>query len=774
MQRRNHLTAVMRSGMIMQQKLVALARFLLKLVLKRTIFSSPIMFLLNWTVLLSFGYHCHCRYESLCYIQAFVPLLTTGSIINNHWTRTRRIKSSSGASRNSLYTIATNDSVGDFGDNDRDDVDVDVDVYVDGTVGTALLQENVVEPSAFGKAAIGKNKMKRRKTDANHGIIRRITTTRSSRNGRNSDDISSAANNTITTITTQHSTNTLRTAMSTKQVIKRRNMAIQALTQHLYLTQDATRSILNRHPRLYTHLHNLNDRLSYLLNDLHLTRQTLKKMLLHHPRLMEKVFLDSELNIASTMQVLEKEIGLDKNDVISMQLQKGVTSVLSYPRSELRKRILIYKNDLGYSEEEMRQMVRKDPRMLQTSSFKVKRLLEVLRQELLIGSEDVKEMIKREILLLTYDAEKNILPTIQYLKNGPVGRCLGMVERKGESTLLNDLTVEDKERLIRERVKALVMGHPKVLSCSLERNLKPTVHFFWDCGGGGGGGGGGDGGLLDGTNVGGSDVSPTFTSVVGLTDYEFGKVLYRRGGSLLEANVERTLIKKVNFLRQELGLEICGRYNDKDDEGVLRNDNFNELANMQNGWNRQKVEIPLPKSLVVQEQYQGALGTDISLSPYECQRLLAQMIATAPDILTLSIETNLKPKFEYFCNTLKFEKDELRYVILKRPQILSLNLDRNILPKIEFLVKERTRIDSYSKGPNSYNGGLGMSMKEVRDWIVQHPQILTFGLEKRIRPRVFDIVYYNLNVGDGEGDAPMNCISRSEQSWKQWIQSNVV
>jgi hypothetical protein len=545
---------------------------------------------------------------------------------------------------------------------------------------------------------------------------------------------------------TQHPI-TLRTAMSTQQVNKRRQLAIQALTQHLYLTRDATITILNRHPRLYTHLFNLNDRLSYLLNDLHLTRQTLKKMLLHHPRLMEKVFLDSEVNIASTMQVLEREIGLDRDDVIQMQLQKGgVTSVLSYPRSDLRKRILVLKNDLGYSGDEIRDMVRRDPRMLQTSSAKVRRLLQVLRQELGIGSGDVKDMMQKEILLLTYDAEKNIRPTIHYLKNGPVGRCLGMVERKGESTLLSHQTVEEKEALIRDRVKALVMGHPKVLSCSLERNLKPTVEFFW-----------------------GSSRSVASKSVVGLTDYEFGKVLYRRGGSLLEANVERTLTKKVNFLRQELGLDAY------DEECVDGDGDDVPLVEVEHGWNRQKVEIPLPRSLLLQEKDENdASGTIMALSPYQSRRLLAQMIATTPDILTLSIETNLKPKIDYFVHTLKLEKDELRYVILKRPQLLSLSLDRNILPKIEFLLKERKPITSSWNSPDSYNGGLGMSMKEVRDWIVQHPQILTFGLEKRIRPRVFDIVRYNLRVGDGEGEAPLNCISRSEQSWKQWIQSNNV
>lgn len=473
---------------------------------------------------------------------------------------------------------------------------------------------------------------------------------------------------------------------------------------------------------------------------------------------MEKVFLDSEVNIASTMQVLEKEIGLDREDVIQMQLQKGVTSVLSYPRSELRKRILVYKKDLGYGEDEMRDMVRRDPRMLQTNSIKVKKLLKILREELGIGSGDVKDMLKKEILLLTYDAEKNIRPTIQYLKNGPVGRCLGMVERKGESTLLDNQTVEEKEQLIRGRVKTLILGHPKVLSCSLERNLKPTVEFFW------------------GSN------SISSTSVVGLTDYEFGKVLYRRGGSLLEANVERTLSKKVNFLREQLGLDVGEECEDDNDDGDVDNaaaaddgDDYS-LVDKVHGWNGRKVEIPLPRSLLAPEKNEHDVsGPKSSLTPYESKRLLAQMIATTPDILTLSIDTNLKPKFDYFANILKLEKDELRYVILKRPQLLSLSLDRNILPKIEFLLKERrSTVLSIRNGQESYDGGFGMTIKEVRDWIVLHPQILTFSLEKRIRPRVVDIVRYNLQVGDEEGDAPLNCISRSEQSWKQWIQSNVV
>lgn len=93
-----------------------------------------------------------------------------------------------------------------------------------------------------------------------------------------------------------------------------------------------------------------------------------------------------------------------------------------------------------------------------------------------------------------------------------------MVERKGESSLSQP---SEKERIVSERIKALVMGNPMLLSSSIEKNLKPTVAFF--------------------------------LREIGLSEEEFGRVLYRRGGILLEANVERTLRVKVQFLRQQLG-----------------------------------------------------------------------------------------------------------------------------------------------------------------------------------------------------------------------------
>ena len=208
---------------------------------------------------------------------------------------------------------------------------------------------------------------------------------------------------------------------------------------------------------------------------------------------------------------------------------------LSYPQNELRERILVYKLDLGYPKRELKKMVLKEPRMQRTDSTNIHCLIKVLHEELDIGKEDIHTLLCKEALLLTYNAEDNIRPTIQFLKNNEIGLCLGMVKRKGLSTF-SATSQRECDKIIKLRLKMLIMGHPKILSSSLERNLKPTVKFFME------------------------DLN--------LTKYEFGRMIYRRGGSLLEANLDRTLKRKVGFLRSELGLEVDtsaeGKSNDFD------------------------------------------------------------------------------------------------------------------------------------------------------------------------------------------------------------------
>lgn len=538
-----------------------------------------------------------------------------------------------------------------------------------------------VEKSAFGKAAIGKKTAK----------------TLRGRNEKKKLPLR------------EKKTTTLRTATSTKQILKRKDDALLAFKSHLNLDLHSSIQILNAYPRLYTHIPNISDKLEYLLNEINLKPEQLRRMLLSHPRLMEKVIMDHENNLMNTLEILQNELDLSVKDIKAIQ-SRALPAILTYPRSELRKRILVYKLDLEYPKKEITQMVLKDPRMLRTDSSNVRQILKVLKEELQIGKDNVRDMLRKEILLLTYNAEDNIRPTILYLRDGKVGQCLGMVERKGLSTL-SASTKKEKKEIIVSRLKKIIMGNPKVLSSSLEKNLKPTVLFFFQD--------------------------------VGLSSYEFGRVIYRRGGSIFEANLERTLKRKVSFLRSQLDLEIeeekVGQYIETGEPVI--------------------VDLPDPEP-----------DKDFTLSSYSKKRLLAQMIATNPDILTLSIEKNLEPKFNFFRSTLQLSNEQLRYIILRRPQILALSLERNLIPKIGFLSAPRQNISvKSSSSVDLYCGGLGMSMEEIRDWITQYPQTLTFVLESRIKPRVFDVVKYGLDVGDKANEVPFNFITRTDVSWTKWI-----
>merc|ERR1712238_102119 len=230
--------------------------------------------------------------------------------------------------------------------------------------------------------------------------------------------------------------------------------------------------------------------MGYLLNHVNLKSTQIRKMIQTHPRLMELVLLDNKENIPGTVDILQKELDLTINGIQD----------LKYPRSELRKRILVYKDELLYTKEDLRNLIIKDPKILRTDAKNVRRLLKTLKDELDMGRFDIRAIIEKNILFLTYNSEKSIEPTIKYLQDSEIGKNLGLVKRKGLSTKLVN---SDKERedIIKQRLKLLIIDEPTILTSSIEKNLKPTVAFLLDD--------------------------------IGLSPKELGRVLYRRGGNIL-------------------------------------------------------------------------------------------------------------------------------------------------------------------------------------------------------------------------------------------------
>lgn len=578
-----------------------------------------------------------------------------------------------------------------------------------------------LKKSAFGSAAIGRKKdlPKEEETSAESELI--------------ATDQGSERNPNVQVSNSKRNQNApLRYALSTKEVLKRRDQALLALKTYLNLPLATSIEILNKYPRLYTHLTDLSSKLDYLIHDINLKPRHIRRMLETHPRLMETVLLDREENITNTIEVLQAELDLTLDDIKTMQ-SLSLPPILSYPRSELRKRIQVYKRDLGYKKEDIKRMVWKDPRMLRTDSGNVRQIIKVLKEELMIHTDDIHRMLKKEILLLTYKAEDNIRPTIQYLKQSPVGQSLGMVDRKGVSTLIIGMSSANKNEIIRSRLKDLIMGHPKILSSSIQKNLKPTVEFFLD------------------------DLR--------MTPMELGRAMYRRGGSLMEANLERTLKRKVNYLRTVLGLEV-----EKDDYNI---ESFSDST-----WEEM---THTKRAIMVLDPPPWTENIIQPLTSFQKRRLLAQMLAINPDIFTLSIENNIEPKIRYFKESLGLATHELRYILLKRPQVLALSLERNIIPKMNFFVLDRSK------------GGFGLTLTQVCAWIIQNPQILVIVLDKRIKPRVETCLQLGLQLDTVQLDrmmshrssttldtpatsdslfVPFNFVSMTDSTWQRWLEEN--
>jgi len=508
--------------------------------------------------------------------------------------------------------------------------------------------------------------------------------------------------------TTSYTENQISTSTT---VEIRRQEAVDALRTHLCMSKKDSVAFLDTCPKLYTDIPHLSSKLTYLLDQINMKAKQLRKMIQVHPLLMETVFLDDQENIQSTVEILQSELDMSIQDIQKLESLSSLPAILNYPRSDLRKRILVYKLDLKLNTLQLKTLVFKDARILRTDSDNVRRILQVLQEELNINNVDVQVMLQKEILLCTYRAEENIRPTILYLKQNEIGKCLGMVHkgktissRSTSSTRsrLDALQQQQQQELIQDRLKSLIMRHPKILSSSVEKNLIPTVQFF--------------------------------LQYVGMTELEFGRLLYRRGGSMLEANIERSLKRKIDFFRHELELQVH-----HNSEHVLHNESYvTELL----------TPIPIPP---VDEM--------ASLTCIQKKRLLAQMLASNPDILTLSIESNLTPKFEYFTQTIGFTRAQLCHILLKRPQIVALSLERNIFAKMDVFMSPRRRIETVMLDEQC---GLGLTKVELRHWITENPQVLTCTLETRIRPRIKDAVESDLYIGK---NLPSNFITQSSRSW---------
>jgi mTERF domain-containing protein len=138
---------------------------------------------------------------------------------------------------------------------------------------------------------------------------------------------------------------------------------------------------------------------------------------------------------------------------------------------------------------------------------------------------------------------------------------------------------------------------------------------------------------------------------------------------------------------------------------------------------------------------------------------LSQVVAKFPPTLWLS-DSILKEKFEYLTDSLKLSSKDLKTVILTFPQILGLSIENNLKPKFAFLLGDQE--DGYVCDDEDFDCVL--SKEELREFVIYQPALLAYSLERRLKPR--------LNQMEDTVIAfrycPKNIMSYTDEKFESW------
>eukprot|EP00593_Proboscia_inermis_P008634 CAMPEP_0171309390 /NCGR_PEP_ID=MMETSP0816-20121228/19555_1 /TAXON_ID=420281 /ORGANISM="Proboscia inermis, Strain CCAP1064/1" /LENGTH=242 /DNA_ID=CAMNT_0011792895 /DNA_START=201 /DNA_END=929 /DNA_ORIENTATION=- len=111
---------------------------------------------------------------------------------------------------------------------------------------------------------------------------------------------------------------------------------------------------------------------------------------------------------------------------------------------------------------------------------------------------------------------------------------------------------------------------------------------------------------------------------------------------------------------------------------------------------------------------------------------LRKMVLRTPDIISYSVDDNIKPTLRALKGYLQVSRAELRKLILKAPRTISLNFDCNIFPTLE-------AIKNY----------LNLDHDELRSIILRLPSVIGLSFDDNFKPTL-DALQRRLGLSDEE------------------------
>lgn len=422
-------------------------------------------------------------------------------------------------------------------------------------------------------------------------------------------------------------------------VLLQRDRAVLALYTYLNMDLDDAQEVVDAFPDLYLKCPSLGSRILYLQYELGLAKPKMVELLKGHPNMVISILLKNpEEHIVSTVEVLQTELNMSLEDIAQNKFS-------NLYRTDVRARIQLLREIFpGRNSEELKEIILKDAKLLSSSSSasalstfqseaestSYSDILAVLRNELQLTNVQLGQFIRANPDFLVMDHEKlrKVSRDWDFILNGPIGKGLGRVNRRGiDTTLVTD--PEEQRMIILYRAQDLILRVPELLTSTHMRN---TVAYF-----------------VDGLQV---------------SSHNFGRIVYRQP-MLLHFDPSK-LMEKVAFFRKSLDFP-------EDQEGTDAIINMISLC-------PDVLTMSIENNIVIKIDY---FRNEIGMNATE----LRDMFSARPQILAYALDGNIRPKLDLLVHTSKIPMDVVRTMIVQYPQVLRENLNTRLLPRCNYLLE---------------------------------------------------------------------------------------
>ena len=372
------------------------------------------------------------------------------------------------------------------------------------------------------------------------------------------------------------------------------------------------------------------------------------------------------------------------------------------------------KNTIGLNEEIMWKITLEAGSILGMTPANLKKKISLLRRTMDLSDEDIREILGKQPAVLHLSADRNLAPTILLLVRALdlskselrsiimvcpsiLGYSLDNLKKKlsffMETLAFN--TEEDGKCKVRD----MFLLEPKLLSCGVKSGLVPRMKFLH------------------------KEIQFTLNDL---------RKLYQKNPKLLVYSLDNNLREKIVFffiLQLQMELEHVRKmllsypnlmnYNLENHMKPIAEYFLTELEFSTTELRSIMMRFPrlFTHSLYRVKHTVGFLRFELALDGQQVKRVIFQ----APQIIGLDTEGNLKNKLNFLEDRIGLSQQELAMFIAKMPTIFNLNVQTSLVPKFDYLER-------------CFN-----TTVELKSALIKQPVLLGYSLD-RIQSRMEQLI----------------------------------